>query len=86
MILSTWDQAEAMRRGWATFKILKRNRQCALWEGIVQPLSQTYTVQVFLRQDQSRKKTAYAQIPLVTVTRFRTHNQKMTVAAIQMAL
>ena len=68
MILSTWDQAEAMRRGWPTFKILKRNHWCALWEGVVQPLSQTYTVHVLLRQDQRRKKTAYAQIPLVTVT------------------
>lgn len=67
MTLSIWKQAEYMRREWPTFKVLRRTRWWALWEGALRPLSQTYTVQVLLQRDRNRKKAAPARIPLVVV-------------------
>ena len=68
MILSTWKQAEFMRREYPTFKVLHRTRWLALWEGSLRPLCQTYTVQVLLRRDQNQKKGDPVRIPQVTVT------------------
>ena len=67
MILSTWKQAEFMRREYPTFKVLRRTRWLVLWEGSLRPLSQTYTVQVLLRRDQNRKKGDPLLIPRVIV-------------------
>ncbi len=49
------------------FKVLRRTRWHALWEGSLRPLSQPYTVQVLLQRDQNRKKADLPRIPLVTV-------------------
>ena len=68
MMLSTWEQVQRMQKDWPTFRVLQRNRRCVLWEGVVRPLSQTYTVQVYLYQYRSRGKSAKSAVPLVTVT------------------
>ena len=67
MILSTWKQAEFMRREYPTFKVLHRTRWLVLWEGSLRPLSQTYTVRVLLRRDQNQKKGDPVRIPQVIV-------------------
>lgn len=61
MTLSTWKQVELMRRNWPMFKVLRRTRWQALWEGSLRPLCQPYTVQVLLQRAQDLK------IPRVTV-------------------
>ena len=68
MILSTLDQAQLMQKSWPTFGVLQRDRRCVCWEGVLRPLSQTYTVRVLLYQDKNRRKSANLAIPLVTVT------------------
>lgn len=67
MILSTWKQAEIMRRAHPRFKVLRRTHWWVLWEGPLRPLSQTYKVQVLLQRDQNRKKSAPARFPRVIV-------------------
>lgn len=67
MSLSIWKQAELMRKNWPTFKVLRRTRWYALWEGALRPLSRTYTVSVWLEREQHRKKADPPRIPLVTV-------------------
>lgn len=67
MILSTWKQAEFMRRAQPSFKVLHRTHWRILWEGPLRPLSQTYTVRVLLQRDQNRNKSNPARIPQVTV-------------------
>ena len=67
MILSTWTQAELMRRNWPTFKVIQRTRWLVLWEGSLRPLSQTYTVQVLLQREKSYNKSDTPRVPQVTV-------------------
>ena len=67
MTLSTWDQVELMRRYWPAFKVLKRTRRYARWEGFLRPLSETYRVQVLFQRELNRKKANPPPIPLVTV-------------------
>ncbi len=67
MILSTMKQIELMRRGWPRFKVLRRTRWEALWEGPLKPLCQTYTVQVLLQREENHNKSALPRIPQVTV-------------------
>ena len=75
MTLSTWGQAQLMQRNWPTFRVLQRDRRCVCWEGVLRPLSQTYTVQVFLYQSQNRRDSAHMPMPLVTVTNPLLRNQ-----------
>ena len=67
MTLSTWKQTESMRRAWPMFKVLHRTRQVVAWEGLLLPLSQSYTVQVCLRRIQDCWRSDPSQI-LVVVT------------------
>ena len=67
MILSTWKQAELMRRNWPTFKVLQRTHWLVLWEGPLRPLSQIYRVQVLLHREKNYKKFNVPQAPRVTV-------------------
>ena len=67
MILSTWTQAELMRRNWPTFKVIQRTRWLVLWEGSLRPLNQTYTVQVLLQREKNYNKSDTPPIPRVTV-------------------
>ena len=68
MILSTWKQTEQMQKNWSTFKVLQRTRWLVLWEGSLQPLCQTYTVQVLLQRNQNCNKADFPKtLPIVTV-------------------
>ena len=67
MILSTWKQVDIMRKQWPTFKVIHRTHWWVRWEGTLRPLSQTYTVNVFLQRHQNRKKSEYPRVPQVTV-------------------
>lgn len=67
MILSTWEQAKLMRKIWPAFKVLQRTRWWVLWEGVLRPLSQTYTVQMLLQREKIYNKTDVPKIPKVTV-------------------
>lgn len=65
--LSTWRQAELMRRNWPTFKIIRRTRWLVVWEATLCPLSQTYTVQVLLEREKNYNRSDIPPIPQVTV-------------------
>ncbi len=67
MILSTWKQVELMRKNWPMFKVLQRTRWLVLWEGVLRPLCQTYTVQVLLQREKNYNKSDISPIPQVTV-------------------
>ena len=41
-----------MRRKWPSFRVLHRTARTVCWQGQLRPLSQVYTVQVFLRLEQ----------------------------------
>ena len=65
--LTTWDQVERMRKVWPDFRVLCRTHCDVLWTGELQPLGQTYTVQVAYWRKPNRTAVDRSLV-VVTVT------------------
>jgi len=65
--LTTWDQANSMRRVWPEFRMVERKRDFVMWVGPLRPFCQTYSVCVAYRRDPRRGMVDECR-PCVTVT------------------
>lgn len=64
--LTTWDQANSMRKTWPEFRVIERTHGFVMWVGHLQPFCHSYTVHVAYGRD-ARRGIIDGSLPCVTV-------------------
>ena len=65
--LTTWDQAERMRKLWPQFRVMNRTKCDVVWSGSLRPLCQAYSVRVAYHREPDRRRANMCR-PTVIVT------------------